>query len=114
MSKNWKWLIGRKFSLGEVIDVYDTTATVLHGYNETRILICELLEEDYKTQEYKNINDVPYPLRLCVKMMHYAAFCERTENMRAGEINDALRPFFDDAIISQSVDIITGRTPDQN
>jgi hypothetical protein len=51
MNENWNWLIGRKLSLGEVIDVFDETATVRHGDDEFRVLLSELLEEDYKCQD---------------------------------------------------------------
>lgn len=47
----WNWLIGRKLSLGEVVDVCNDTATIRHGDDETRILVCELLEEDYKARD---------------------------------------------------------------
>ena len=50
MNGNWEWLIGRKLSLGTVVDVFEDTATVRHGDDDTRILICELLHEDYKAQ----------------------------------------------------------------
>lgn len=48
---SWKWLIGRRLSIGIVVDVFEGTATVLHGDDETRILISELLEEDYKAHD---------------------------------------------------------------
>ena len=48
MNGQWNWLIGRKLSLGEVVDVFGESATVRHGDDETRVLLCELLEEDYK------------------------------------------------------------------
>lgn len=48
---DWLWLIGKKLSLGEVIDVCGETATVCHGDEETRILIGELLREDYKARK---------------------------------------------------------------
>jgi hypothetical protein len=51
MNGKWNWLIGRKLSLGEVIDVFDETATVQHGDDEFRILLSELLEEDYKDRD---------------------------------------------------------------
>jgi hypothetical protein len=50
MNGKWNWLIGRKLSLGEVIDVFDETATVRHGDDEFRVLLSELMEEDYKEQ----------------------------------------------------------------
>lgn len=51
MNGHWNWLIGRKVSLGEVVDVFGESATVRHGDDETRVLLCELLEEDYKSQD---------------------------------------------------------------
>jgi len=59
MDRQWNWLIGRKLSLGEVIDVSGESATVRHGDGETLVLLCELLEEDYKAQDRVNrdLND---------------------------------------------------------
>lgn len=51
MSGGWEWLIGRKLSLGVVVDVFEATATVRHGDDDSRVLICELLHEDYKAQD---------------------------------------------------------------
>jgi len=51
MNGQWNWLIGRKLSLGEVVDVLGETAIVRHGDDETRVLLCELLEEDYKASD---------------------------------------------------------------
>jgi len=51
MNGQWNWLIGRKLSLGEVVDVFGESATVRHGDDETRVLLCELLEEDYKASD---------------------------------------------------------------
>jgi hypothetical protein len=51
MNGHWNWLIGRKLSLGEVVDIFGESATVRHGDDETRVLLCELLEEDYKAQD---------------------------------------------------------------
>ena len=51
MNGQWNWLIGRKLSLGEVVDVFGGSATVRHGDDETRVLVCELLEEDYKAND---------------------------------------------------------------
>lgn len=44
----WGWMIGRRFSLGTVLSVFGEAATVVRGDDEFRILIEELLEEDYK------------------------------------------------------------------
>jgi hypothetical protein len=51
MSGQWKWLIGRKLSLGGVIDVFGESAIVHHGEDVTCILLCELLEDDYKEHD---------------------------------------------------------------
>lgn len=51
MSDNWEWLIGRRLSLGKVIDICDETATVRRGDNEFRITVSELLCEDYKGRD---------------------------------------------------------------
>lgn len=42
----WRWLIGRRFRLGKVLDVCEDTATVLHGDDTTRILIAEIVEDE--------------------------------------------------------------------
>lgn len=51
MSDNWEWLIGRRLSLGEVIDVCDDTATVRRGDDEFRITVSELLFADCKARD---------------------------------------------------------------
>lgn len=48
---NWEWLIGRRLSLGKVIDICDETVTVRRGDDEFRILVSELLCEDYRSQD---------------------------------------------------------------
>jgi len=47
-TSDWKWLIGKQFSLGTVIDTIGNTATVERGDDTFRILVCELLEEHDK------------------------------------------------------------------
>lgn len=54
MSENWGWLVGKWFSLGEVVDVCGDTATVMDGDDEVRMLVSELLHEDYKAREGRN------------------------------------------------------------
>lgn len=51
MNGQWNWLIGRKLSLGKVVDVFGESATVRRGNDEARVLLCELLEEDYKAND---------------------------------------------------------------
>lgn len=58
------------------------------------------------------LKDLPYPLRLCVEMMHYAAWMsEETKEMRPSEVRHALRAFFNDALIDEATNVLTGRTP---
>lgn len=58
------------------------------------------------------LSELPYPLRLCVEMMHYAAWMsDQTKEMRPSDVRQALRAFFDDALIDEATNIITGRTP---
>jgi hypothetical protein len=59
MNGQWNWLIGRKLSLGEVVDVFGESATVIHGDDETQVLLCELFEEDYKAHDRyeKDLNE---------------------------------------------------------
>ena len=45
---DWKWLVGKQFTLGTVIDTLGDTATVERGDDTFRILVCELLEEHDK------------------------------------------------------------------
>lgn len=51
MSGNWEWLARRELSLGTVIAIFECTATVEHGDDRFRILVHELLHEDYKFQD---------------------------------------------------------------
>jgi hypothetical protein len=51
MNAQWNWLIGRKLSLGEVIDVFGESATVQHGEDETCILLSDLLKDDYEEHD---------------------------------------------------------------
>ena len=54
--------------------------------------------------------DLPYPLRLCVEMMHYAALTsDMTREMRPSDVRQALSKFFDDAMIEEASNILTGR-----
>jgi hypothetical protein len=59
MNEQWNWLIGRKLSLGEVIDVFGESATVQHGEDVTRILLCDLLKDDYEEHDRfdRELND---------------------------------------------------------
>lgn len=58
------------------------------------------------------LSELPYPLRLCVEMMHYAAWMsDQTKEMRPSEVRKALSAFFDDATMDEAVSILTGRTP---
>ena len=72
----WNWMVGRKFSLGEVVDVLGESATVRHGDDETRVLLCELLEEDYKAQDCANraLNEAWWDGGDGAYMKPYAAF----------------------------------------
>ena len=58
------------------------------------------------------LKDLPYPLRLCVEMMHYAAWMsDETKDMRPSEVRQHLRAFFDEALIDEATNVLTGRTP---
>lgn len=55
------------------------------------------------------LKDLPYPLRLCVEMMFYAVFTsDTTKYMQSSEVRQALRAFFDDALIDEATNILTG------
>lgn len=57
------------------------------------------------------VNDLPYPLRLCVELLAYTGMsCEKTKNMTASQIKDAAFVFFDDAMIAEATDILCGRS----
>ena len=75
MNGQWNWLIGRKLSLGEVVDVFGESATVRHGDDETRVLLCELLEEDYKEQDRFD-----HDLKEAIKQAKREALLEAAEN----------------------------------
>ncbi|MGE5623108.1 MAG: DUF551 domain-containing protein [Bacillota bacterium] len=50
---NWEWLIGRTFSIGEVVDICDESATVRRGDDEFRILVCELMYAHFQAERNK-------------------------------------------------------------
>lgn len=56
------------------------------------------------------LQEIEYPLRLCVEMMCFAVYEEngKTEDMTASEIKDALRIFFTDEQINESIRILSG------
>ncbi len=56
------------------------------------------------------LQDIEYPLRLCVEMMHFAGRGAdgKTENMKASQIKDSLRVFFTDEQIEEARKIICG------
>lgn len=48
--------------------------------------------------------DLPYPLRLCVEMMHYSVWlCPKTQDKKASEVQAMLLQFFDAADIDRAV-----------
>jgi hypothetical protein len=56
------------------------------------------------------VNDLPYPLRLCVELLGYAGLsCPKTQDMTANQIKEAASVFFDDAMIAEATDILCGR-----
>jgi hypothetical protein len=50
-SRQWRWLVGRKLSLGMVMDVSDSMATVLQGDDVMQVPLSKLLEEDYRSHD---------------------------------------------------------------
>ena len=53
------------------------------------------------------LKGIPYPLRLCVEMLHYCGLSnEKTQDMKASEIKDNLRVFFTDEQIQEAQDIL--------
>jgi len=74
------------------------------------------LDRLVKARSMINLQDIEYPLRLCVEMMHFAALGAngKTEDMRASEIKDALRVFFTDEQINESVQILSGTQREVN
>ena len=60
------------------------------------------------------LKDLSYPLRLCVEMMLYAAWIgNETKGMMPSEARHALSAFFDDALIDEATNILTGRIPNK-
>lgn len=58
------------------------------------------------------LKDLPYPLRLCVEMMHYAAWMsDETKEIRPSEVRQVLLKFFDGALIDEATSILTGAHP---
>ena len=57
------------------------------------------------------VKDLPYPLGLCVELLwHAGVLCEKTQDMKASQIQDAVSVFFDEAIVKEANDIICGRS----
>ncbi len=56
-----------------------------------------------------HLKDVPYPLRLCVEMLHCCGLSnEKTQNMKSSEIKNNLRIFFTDEQIEEAKKILIG------
>jgi hypothetical protein len=57
------------------------------------------------------VNDIPYPLRLCVEVLGYAGIlCPKTKDMTASEIKTAAAVFFDEEMVAEATDILCGRS----
>lgn len=52
--------------------------------------------------DHNNVN-------MCVRLMQYAIFADRTQERRPSEVKEALRFFFTEEEIEQATAIITGR-----
>ena len=60
------------------------------------------------------IKDLPYPLSLCVQLLHHAAWgCVQTQDKTASEICAAAGQFFDEATIAEAQDVLCGRSTKQ-
>jgi hypothetical protein len=54
-----------------------------------------------------NINDLPYSVALCVRLLAHAALSRHTENLTGGDIKKAAATFFTPTEIEQAVDFLT-------
>ena len=60
-----------------------------------------------------DLDQLEYPLKLCVEMLHYCAFsCEKTQELKASEIRIKLAEFFGDEMVAKAVSIVTGESKD--
>ena len=57
-----------------------------------------------------NLNEIEYPLRLCVELMHYAALGAggKTDDRTASEIKNDVGRFFTNEQIEKAMEILTG------
>ncbi len=54
-------------------------------------------------------NDLPYPQRLLVQMLHFAVWsCEKTKDTKLSEIKAALAVFFTDEQIKEAQEMLEG------
>ena len=53
------------------------------------------------------LSDIEYPLRLCVEMLHYCCFSERTKAMTPSEIRSQLEVLFTPEQVDQSVRMLS-------
>lgn len=56
--------------------------------------------------------ELPYELRLCIELLHYAGIASpRCQEMTASEIKAAVAVFFDPELVDHASDILCGRAP---
>ena len=76
----------------------------------------EKFSPDYRVQSEQSdpapkVSELPYPLRLCVEMVQYAAVSnDLAKEMRPSEVKEHLSHFFDEYYIDQAEKILTGRS----
>ena len=61
------------------------------------------------------LSDLPYPLRLCTELMHFAGLGANgmTDNMRASEIKEAVGVFFPPEMVNLAQRILCGEPVDK-
>lgn len=57
------------------------------------------------------LDDLPYPQRLCVELLHYAIISPRTGHMKCAEVKAAIAVFFGDDEVDAARAILTGESP---
>jgi len=58
------------------------------------------------------LNDIPYPRRLCVELLHYAIInCPHTGHMKCKDVKAAVAVFFDDEEVDAALAILAGKLP---
>lgn len=65
--------------------------------------------EDASISEDLTLSSLPYPLRLCVSLLHYAAFLsEKTADKTGAQVKASVLEFFDEATLAEALKVLYG------